>query len=439
MTTLKLTKKAVDASKPQASRYTINDIELKGFQCRVSPSGSKIYYLYYRTQDGRERRPKIGVHGVIATEKARGIAKQWMGLVAEGKDPSQVRQEKRGGSTIKEFAAHYLSVYAETHKKQSSTDGDRRNINKHIIPAIGTLKISEISRRDIIKLHQSMRMVPYAANRVLALLSKMFNLAELWEIRKQGSNPCAHVSKYKESKRERYLSLDELSYISVALVEAENNKTESATAIAAIRLLIFTGCRRDEILKLGWIDVDMENACLNLPDSKTGKKKIYLTAPAMAILSELPKLDGNPWVVTGTKSGHHLVNLFKVWKRIKAAATIKIWKDQEHLSVIFKGTPEYQNCSVEEIVEECQKLDISPIGGVLDVRLHDLRHTFASFAVGTGLSLHMTGKLLGHTQVQTTARYAHLAEDPVRQAAETTASNINAAMMQSKKSNVVKL
>ena len=231
-----------------------------------------------------------------------------------------------------------------------------------------------------------MKAAPYQANRTLALLSKFFNWCEQQALRPDGTNPCRHVEKYPEHKRERFLSAKELSNLGNALDEEERHQTSSPWIIAAIRLLILSGARLGEILTLEWEHVDFDNAMLRLPDSKTGAKVIYLSPLAMETLQSIPRIEGNPFVVCGHKTGTHLVNLEKPWRRIRAKA------------------------------------------GLNDVRLHDLRHSFASVAASNGLSLPIIGALLGHTQPQTTARYAHLAADPLRQTVNLITDEIASAM-----------
>jgi len=204
----------------------------------------------------------------------------------------------------------------------------------------------------------------------------MFNLAEVWGLRSDGSNPCLHVKKFPEEKRERFLSADEYAALGRTLAELETTGSEPASVIAAIRLLMLTGCRLGEIMPLKWAYVDWQAKAFRLPDSKTGPKVVLFGDAVAAVLRAIPKLPDNFWVITGTKEGARLTDLQPPWRRIRRRA----------------------------------KLD--------DVRLHDLRHSFASGALFLGEGLPMIGKLLGHTQVQTTARYAHLALDPVRNAAE---------------------
>ncbi len=235
-------------------------------------------------------------------------------------------------------------------------------------------------------LHHKLCDRPYQANRSLAVLSKMMNLAEQWGLRPDGTNPTRHVRKYRETKRERYLSTEELSRLGGTLTEAQAAETESPFALAAIALLVLTGARLTEILTLRWAEVDLDRQVLRLPDSKTGAKTIYLNDAATSLLRRMPRLSGNPYVIAGGKKGAHLVNLQKAWRRIRAGADLN------------------------------------------DVRIHDLRHSFASVAAGAGLSLPVIGKLLGHTQPVTTARYAHLAADPVRAASNLIGDEIVSAM-----------
>jgi integrase len=214
----------------------------------------------------------------------------------------------------------------------------------------------------------------------------MFSLAELWGLRPDGSNPRKHIKKYPEEKRERFLSAAELRRVGEVLKEMEAEGIELPSAILAVRLLIMTGCRLNEIMTLKWEFVDLTEKLLRLPDSKTGAKVVHLGHPAKELLEAADRIDGNPWVVTGTLPGQRLSDLQPFWQRVRARAGLK------------------------------------------DVRIHDLRHTFASTAVASGQGLPMIGKLLGHTQVQTTARYAHLAAEPVKVAADSVANSLHQAL-----------
>ena len=218
------------------------------------------------------------------------------------------------------------------------------------------------------------------------MLSKLFNLAEKWGYRPDGSNPCRHVDRYPEHKQERFLSTEELGRLGTALEQAEQARAEMPGVLAAIRLLAFTGCRLSEILTLKWGHVDFERTCLRLPESKSGAKVVRLSPPALAVLQGIERHNDAPYVITGREPGKHLINLRKPWHRIRERA------------------------------------------GLHDVRLHDLRHSFASVGAAGGLSLPMIGALLGHTQAATTQRYSHLADDPLRQANDMIGERIAAAM-----------
>ena len=250
-----------------------------------------------------------------------------------------------------------------------------------------------MTRAEVERLHNHLAATPYEANRVLALLSKMFNLAEAWEMRPDGSSPCRHVKKFPEAKRERFLSERELEQLGAALAAAERGELVGRTgapisphAVAAIRLLIFTGARRGEVLGLRWDWIDWEAQRAELPDSKTGKKFLYLPPAALDVLRAVPRVEGNPHVIVGGRSGAPLVNLTLPWIAIRAAADLA------------------------------------------GVRLHDLRHSFASVGAGAGLSLPMIGALLGHRETATTARYAHLSDDPQRDSAALISNRIAAAL-----------
>ena len=285
-----------------------------------------------------------------------------------------------------DLAERYMAEHARPKKRPSSARTDASNLRIHVLPALGRKRVAVVTRADIADLHHAMRETPGAANRTLALVSKMMNLAEKWGLRPDASNPCRHVERYRERKMERFLATEELARLGTVLSEAERTATELPSVIAAIRLLIFTGARLGEILNLQWRDVDIKRACLRLPESKTGAKVIHLNAPALEVLNGLERSEHNPWVIAGREPEKPLVNLRKPWHRIRKAAEIE------------------------------------------DMRLHDLRHSFASVGVAGGLSLPMIGALLGHAQPATTVRYAHLAADPLKQAVDLIGERIAAAM-----------
>ena len=355
-----------------ASDVVLHDTEIPGFHCKVTPKGRRVYMLYYRTRDGQERRPKIGIHGEVTCDQARTIARDWKAEVAKGGDPSATKKSARTAPTVADLCERYVTEHAEPHKKPSSVRDDRRMIEKHILPELGARKVKAVTTEDVGRVHHRLQKTPYLANHVRALLSKMFNLAEGWGLRTAGTNPTRHVQKYKEAQRERFLNDDEIERLWYALESGE----EAPQAVTAIKLLLLTGCRMGEILTLRWDDIDWDRGVLRLRDTKTGASKRYVGEPVLDLLRGLPWRNESPWVIPGANLERHWVNLAKSWGRIRERA------------------------------------------GLTGARLHDLRHTHASTAAGLGLSLPMIGKLLGHTQAATTQRYAHLAEDPVRRAAD---------------------
>ena len=391
----KITKRTVDALRAAADgrEVVLWDSEIKGFGVRVR-RGVKTYVLQYRVGGGRDaplRKLTIGKHGSPWTaDEARAEARRLLGLVAHGKDPAGAKAAAKAAPTVSELAQRFLTEHVEAKRKPWTAREYRRLLDHVILPALGSKRAVDLTRQDVTRLHHARRATPTEANRALAVLSTMMNLAERWGERADGSNPCRHVGKYPERRRERFLSAQELARLGDVLAgypRGRRMETACGYHAAAIKLLVFTGARLGEVLSLQWQWIDWERGKARLPDSKTGAKTLHLPPPALAVLAELPRVEGNPHVIVGGKTGAALVNLEKPWRAIRKAA------------------------------------------GLDDVRLHDLRHSFASTAASGGMGLPIIGKMLGHTQAQTTQRYAHLASDPVKAAAATVAGKIEAAMV----------
>jgi integrase len=368
----------------------LRDTALGGFEVRARAGGAKVYAVRYRFGSGRTapmRRVTIGKHGSPWTpESARSEAKRLLALAAHGRDPAGAKAAAKNAPTVGELAERFLTEHVETKRKERTADEYRRLLDKVILPALGKRKVADVTRQEVTKLHHAHRATPYQANRILAVLGKMFNLTERWGVRPDGSNPCRHIEKFAERRRERMLSPEELARLGDALAGYHG----SPYAIGAVRLLIFTGARLSEVLGLQWQWIDFERGEARLPEAKTGAKTLHLPPPALTVLAELPRIEGNPYVIAGGVAGAALVNLEKPWRAIRKAA------------------------------------------GFEDLRLHDLRHAFASVAASSGMGLPIIGKMLGHTQAQTTQRYAHLAGDPVKAAAAIVAGKIAAAMARGK-------
>lgn len=368
----KLNKRTIDSLKPKETTYEVWDSELKGYMVRVLPSGTKSYAVFYR-KGKKQRKHSFGRVGVLTPDEARDQAKTLLGDIAKGHDPSGDKQAYRNTPTMDELGQRFLSDYVPDHCKPRTAGEYRRAVEKFINPNMGKLKVTDIDRADISALHGKLKDKPYQANRVLGVLSKMFNLAEEWGLRPDGTNPTRLVKKYPEKKNMRFLSEEELQRLGKTLDELEAAGTESLPAINAIRLLVLTGCRLSEIQTLKWDYISGDR--ITLPDTKTGERTIPLTDQAKAVLEAIERKGDNPYVITGKGDRAHLTDMQKPWRRIREAA------------------------------------------GLIDVRIHDLRHTFASRAVSAKMPIQMVGKLLGHKTIQTTMRYAHLDDDAQQQAA----------------------
>jgi integrase len=401
----KLTKRVVDGAEAGASAAILWDDEVKGFGLRVSPGGSKSYVLNYRAGRGRnapQHRITIGKHDSPWTpDLARREALRLLGTIAAGDDPAAARKAEARTITLAALCELY-SAEGAGHKKPTTLKHDRGRIKNHIVPLLGGLRIDRIARADVERMLRDVTAgrtaapVPQqphhgklaqggrgAAAQALAVLGVVMSFAVARGLR--DDNPVRGVKKPPVQRMERFLSEAEIARLGEAL-DAEAKATNDPYPTAAIRLLLLTGCRRSEIVGLRWEWIDFERAMIFLPDSKTGQKPIYLNAPALDVLEKLPRQLGNPHVVCGHRDGGAFVGLHKVWGRVRTAA------------------------------------------GLQGVRLHDLRHSFASIGAAGNNSLLILGKLLGHRHAATTERYSHLSADPMRQAAEAIGQRINTAL-----------
>lgn len=369
----KLTKRFVDLAQPGPKDVFHWDQDIPGFGLRVKPSGAKSYLVQYR-QDGRSRRMTLGRHGVITADEARKLARQHLGSVAHGENPAENRLTRRKAPSMKDLCDDYMGRHALPNKRASSVRNDYAMIENIILPKLGTKKVADVTRRDVEPILHRMKATPYRANRVRALLSKMFSLAVAWEWR--DDNPALGIEKFQEEKRDRWLNEEELKRLTTVINAHPNQR-----AANIIRLLILTGARRGEALNATWDQFDLKRGVWTKPAHTTKQKRtehVPLSGATVELLTCMKAQHSadSRYLFPGDTPGKPLNCIKKFWEEARTAAKIE------------------------------------------DCRIHDLRHTFASHLVSSGVSLPIVGRLLGHTQPQTTQRYAHLADNPLRLAAE---------------------
>lgn len=372
--------KALDP--PASGNRVVWDSDLTGFGVRITAAGSVSFVLRY-VVDGRERRFTIGKHPDLSASAARERATVLRGRITMGEDPLEARREARKAATVAELCDDYLERHARPKKRKSSVEGDEHLIAAYIKPKLGARKAVSINRRDLDEIHQSLSHHPYQANRLLALVSKMFSLAVAWGLR--ADNPAKGIERFGEDRRVRWLSADELGALSRALAAHKDGRVTNA-----IRLLILTGARRGEVLSATWDQFDLARGVWTKPSHHTKQKRtehVPLSGPARLLVSEM-----------------------------RAAAAKSLGGEEYLLSVphLFPGDADGKPL---QVIKRSWKT-ICRLAGLEGVRIHDLRHTYASHLVSGGHSLPLVGRLLGHTQVATTQRYAHLADDPLRKASD---------------------
>jgi integrase len=399
-TNIKIGKRTVDELRPREKPFIAFDQAVAGFGVRVVPNGTKTFVLEYRPGAGgravAKKRLVLGRLGAMTADQARDAALDALARIRLGNDPQAEKARQRTSLTVSALiddyrAGHVVKLKAGTREAYGACLAKVR-------AAFGPIRAEALSRAQVATLHNSLSATPYAGNRMLSAVRGMFAWAEDHGHVPEGhANPASKkIARYREEGRERYLTGEELARLGDALREAEAVGVDPY-AIAALRLLALTGARLREILHAKWSQLDLERGLLFLADSKTGKKPIYLSAGAQSVLAALPRVAGNPFIIPGMKAGAPRSDLKKPWAAVTRAA----------------------------------ELD--------GLRIHDLRHSFASVGAGASLGLPVIGRLLGHATPATTQKYAHLADDPLRRAVETIGATIDGAMNRKAGGTVVKM
>jgi len=377
------------------------DTVLSGFAIRVTASGKKLF-VARAMKGGRRRSVTIGPADKLTLAKARARARTALDDLRAGRDPglAQAEREKAaraGETTIEALATRWMAEIVRLKRKPRTAEDYQRLINQRIVPKFGHMSVAHVAREDVIAWHASMAKTPRRANYALATLKAMLHFAEDVGLRPQHSNPCRRIEMYRENRRERFLSHEEIGKAADAITKAAADGKNGPYATAGLRLALFTGARSGEITAMKWSYLDRDRKMIRLPDSKTNDARtIHLSDAAMEIVASLPRI--GPYIIAGAKEGEAYRNLGRAWIKARAYA------------------------------------------GLDDVRLHDLRHSYASLAAGRGVSLQMIGKLLGHKHAATTQRYAHLARDAVSEVNDQIGEAMNAAIGKPHKGlNVVKL
>jgi integrase len=364
----KLTESFVQSRKPDGRDRLFTDSQLPGFGLRITATATKLFLVQARVA-GRRRKVTLGLYPAMSVVQARGLALQALADLRRGADPKTERKRRAiGGLTVTELAAKWLAEHVRPKLKPRTVSDYEQLLAQRILPALGSLPVAAVSRDDVNRLHVAMRPIPRRANYTVSTVHALLNFAIDHGLRAPGTNPAHRIKFYRERKIERFLSESEMARAAEGISAAERAGKIGPHIAAGLRLALFTGARSGEIAAAQWPHVDYERRLIRLPDSKTNEPRtIHLSDAALEVLRAIPHI--GPYIIVGAVPGEPCKNLSRAWIIARSYA------------------------------------------GLDDVRLHDLRHSYASLAAGRGVSLQMIGKLLGHRSPQTTARYAHLARD----------------------------
>ena len=383
MAKIKLTKSAVDAAQPQAQPVELRDTLAPGFLCKITPAGRKVFMLQYRTNAGERRKPALGLYGELTVEQARSLAQEWLAEVRRGGDPSAAKAAARTAPTVKELCEKFMEDHSKQRNKPSTQEGYQSVIDRNIIPLLGRMKVQDVKRPDVAGAMKKMAHKHADANRTFSVLRKMFNLAEVWGHRPDGTNPCRHVPMYPNGKSTHLISDEEMGLLFRHLERVETEGLENYVIPLAIRLQFEFAGRRSEIVSLQWGWVDLENRRVVWPDSKTGGMSKPLSEEAHRLLSTVPRQEGCPYVLPSPRHpGKHLTTgeYYGGWSRALKAA------------------------------------------GAAHVGTHGIRHRSATDIANSGIPVKVGMALTAHKTVAMFMRYVHTEDKPVRDAAELVAN-----------------
>ncbi|MBG4224487.1 tyrosine-type recombinase/integrase [Pseudomonas aeruginosa] len=379
MAKLKLTKSAVDAAQPQSQAIELRDTLVPGFLCKITPAGRKVFMLQYRTNAGERRKPALGQYGELTVEQARSLAQEWLAQVRRGGAPAADKAAARKAPTVKELCAKFMEDYSKLRNKPSTQEGYQSVIDRNIIPMIGRMKVQDVKRPDVAAMMKKMAHKPADANRTFSVMRRMFNLAEVWGYRPDGTNPCRHVPMFPNGKATHLISDEDMGKLFRQLDRIEAEGLENYVIPLAIRLQFEFAGRRGEIVTLQWDWVDFENRRVVWPDSKTGGMSKPMSEEAYRLLSTAPKQEGSPYVLPSpSHPGQHLTTgeYYNGWSRALKAA------------------------------------------GAAHVGTHGIRHRSATDIANSGIPVKVGMALTAHKTVAMFMRYVHTEDDPVRKAAE---------------------
>ncbi|HCI1651728.1 TPA: tyrosine-type recombinase/integrase [Pseudomonas aeruginosa] len=383
MAKIKLTKSAIEAAQPESEPVELRDTLVPGFLCKVTPAGRKVFMLQYRTNSGERRKPSLGLFGELTVEQARSLAQEWLAQVRRGGDPAADKAEARNAPTMAELCKKFMEDYSKKRNKPSTQLGYQGVIDRNVIPLLGRKKVHDVKRPDIAGLMERLSYKPTEANKVFSVLRKMFNLAEVWGYRPDGTNPCRHVPMFPAGKATHLISDDDMVKLFRQLDRTEAEGLERYVIPLAIRLQFEFAGRRSEIVGLQWDWIDLENRRVIWPDSKTGGMSKPMSEEAHRLLSAAPREKDNPYVLPSpSHPGQHLTTgeYYSGWKRVLKAA------------------------------------------GAVHVGTHGIRHRSATDIANSGIPVKVGMALTAHKTVAMFMRYVHTEDAPVRQAAELVAN-----------------